>query len=90
MSKPVLVQIQNQRGLHARASAKLVKCAEAFDAEVTVSCNGRQADALSIMDLMMLGAHRGSTLSLNGHGTELNEAIHAIQTLIEKKFGEEQ
>ena len=48
--------ITNQRGLHARASAKFVKCAEAFDAEITVTRDGMSVPATSIMGLMMLGA----------------------------------
>lgn len=87
--EPFLVEICNQRGLHARASAKVVRCAEQYDATIYVSCNGRSAEALSIMDLMMLGAHKGATVTLEGKGPEHQQALEAIRNLIVDKFGEE-
>ncbi len=89
MNKPVTVQIINMRGLHARASAKVVKCAESYDAQVTLMCEGKAADALSMMDLLMLGAHKDCQISLDGTGSEVKEAIEAIVQLINDKFGEE-
>lgn len=83
------VVISNKRGLHARASAKFVQMAEAFDAAIEVSKNGESAMATSIMGLMMLGAGIGSTVTLSGHGQDADEAIAALAQLIEDKFGEE-
>ena len=64
------VEIVNERGLHARASAKFVKLAGGFDAEVTVSRDGQTVDARSIMGLMMLAAGPGSTIEISAEGAE--------------------
>lgn len=81
--------IQNSRGLHARASAKFVKRAEMYDATVTVSRDGQSVPATSIMGLMMLGAHPGSSISLEATGRQAAEALAALARLVEEKFGEE-
>ena len=59
------VEVVNKRGLHARASAKFVKLASDFDAEVTVSREGQEVDARSIMGLMMLAAGPGSEIHIH-------------------------
>lgn len=89
MNKPVTVQVINMRGLHARASAKVVKCAENYDAQVTLECDGKSADALSMMELLMLGAHKDCKVTLEATGAEAEEAITAIVQLINDRFGEE-
>ena len=93
MSQPAPVSIkltiENQRGLHARASAKFVQLAEQFNAEVTVSRAGEQALATSIMGLMMLGASRGSAVELAAEGPDAEAALAALSALINDKFGEE-
>ncbi len=81
--------IQNSRGLHARASAKFVKRAEMYDATVTVSRDGQSVPATSIMGLMMLGAHTGSSIALEATGRQAAEALAALARLVEEKFGEE-
>ena len=81
--------IQNSRGLHARASAKFVKCAEMFDAKVTVSRDGQSVPGTSIMGLMMLGAHPGSSISLAATGPQAAEAVAALTQLVEGRFGED-
>ncbi len=81
--------ITNQRGLHARASAKFVKCAEGFDAEITVSRDGMSVPATSIMGLMMLGAAMGTTISVEARGTQAEAALEALAQLVESKFDEE-
>ena len=86
---PRRLTIANQRGLHARASAKFVQLAETFDAEVTVAKDGETAKATSIMGLMMLGAGLGSTVELTAEGAEAAAALAALATLIEDKFGED-
>lgn len=83
------VTIANQRGLHARASAKFVQLAETFDAEVTVAKDGEAAKATSIMGLMMLGAGLGSTVDLSAEGADAAAALAALTALIEDKFGED-
>ena len=81
--------IINQRGLHARASAKFVKCAENFNADITVSRDGMSVPATSIMGLMMLGAAMGTSILVEAHGPEAEEALRALSELVASKFDEE-
>jgi len=80
--------IVNGRGLHARASAKFVKCAEGFDADITVSRDGQSASGVSIMGLMMLAAGEGSTIEVEARGPQAAEALEAIAELVMSGFGE--
>lgn len=81
--------IENQRGLHARASAKFVACARQFEATVIVSREGQEADASSIMDLLMLGAGPGSEIDLMASGPQAREAVAALSELVKSRFGED-
>ena len=81
--------ITNQRGLHARASAKFVKCAEGFDAEITVTRDGMSVPATSIMGLMMLGAAIGTSIMVEATGNQAEEALEALAQLVDSKFDEE-
>ena len=83
------VEIVNERGLHARASAKFVKLASTFDAEVQVSRDGSTVDARSIMGLMMLAAGIGSTIEISAEGAEAQQAVDALCELVENRFDEE-
>jgi phosphocarrier protein len=81
--------IVNQRGLHARASAKFVKCAEGFDADISVSRDGQTVPATSIMGLMMLAAAMGTTIMVEASGPQAEAAIDALSVLTASKFDEE-
>jgi phosphocarrier protein len=83
------VTIRNRKGLHARASAKFVKCAENFDAEVTVTRDGHSVGGTSIMGLMMLAAGPGTEIHLMATGPEAPEALEALVELIAAGFGED-
>ena len=83
------VTIRNRKGLHARASAKFVKCAETFDANVTVTRDGHSVGGTSILGLMMLAAGPGVELHLMAEGPEGPEALEALVALVEDGFGEE-
>lgn len=83
------VEIINERGLHARASAKFVKTASQFDAEIKVSREGQTVDAQSIMGLMMLAAGIGSTVDISAEGPEAQAALDALTALIADRFQEE-
>ncbi len=83
------VTIRNRKGLHARASAKFVKCAETFNATVSVTRDGNTVGGTSIMGLMMLAAGPGSTLYLEAEGPEGPEALEALISLVEDGFGED-
>ncbi|MFC3079446.1 HPr family phosphocarrier protein [Phenylobacterium terrae] len=89
MSAVRTVEIVNQRGLHARASAKFVKTAAAFDAEVTVSKDGTTVDARSIMGLMMLAAGPGAEIEIAADGPEAEAALDALIALVQARFDEE-
>jgi phosphocarrier protein HPr len=90
MALSKVVEIVNERGLHARASAKFVKLAAAFDAEVTVSRDGTTVDARSIMGLMMLAAGLGSTIEITAEGPEAQPALDALVELVQGRFDEDQ
>ncbi len=83
------VVIRNRKGLHARASAKFVKCAETFDAEITVTKDGNAVGGTSIMGLMMLAASPGTEIQMSGTGPDAAAAIQALRQLVEDGFGEE-
>ena len=83
------VMIRNRKGLHARASAKFVKCAETFDAEVTVTRDGQSVGGTSIMGLMMLAAGPGTEIHLMATGPEAPEAVEALVALVANGFGED-
>jgi phosphocarrier protein HPr len=80
--------IVNPRGLHARASRKLAELALGFDAKVLVRRDDGEADATSLMDLMMLGAGVGATIEVEAEGEQADEAMAAIAALVEDGFGE--
>ncbi|WP_309606718.1 HPr family phosphocarrier protein [Phenylobacterium sp.] len=84
------VEIVNKRGLHARASAKFVKAAAAFDAEVRVSKDGQTVDARSIMGLMMLAAGPGSSIDIEAEGAEAEAAVTALEALVAARFDEDE
>lgn len=81
--------IINQRGLHARASAKFVKCAEGFDASILVSREGQTVPGTSIMGLMMLAASIGTSISVEASGPQAEAAMAALENLVASKFDEE-
>lgn len=80
--------ICNMRGLHARASSKFVKTAAEFDAEVTVSREGQSVGGQSIMGLMMLAAHQGSTIRVEARGRDALAVLAALEVLVNDRFGE--
>ena len=83
------VRIDNQRGLHARASAKFVNLASQLDAEVEVEKDGHKVCGTSIMGLMMLGAAMGDTIVIHVSGTDADGALEQLVTLVAERFGEE-
>lgn len=82
------VTISNKLGLHARASAKLTKLAGSYTCEIWISRGERRVNAKSIMGVMMLAAGLGTTIELDVQGEREQEAIEALQALINDKFGE--
>jgi phosphocarrier protein HPr len=90
MSVTATANICNTRGLHARASAKFVKLASGFDAEIHVTRDGVTVNALSIMGLLMLGAGNGCEIDITGEGPEAAAAVAALTDLVGRRFDEDQ
>ena len=83
-----LLRIRNMKGLHARASARLVEVVEAHDAQATVSRDGMSTSGDSIMGLLMLAAGIGSDIEVETEGPEADALAQAIEALVADKFGE--
>jgi len=88
-TEPRALTIQNKKGLHARAAAKFVGVAGAFEADILVERNGQSVSGRSIMGLMMLAASPGTSILVSAEGTDASSALDAIQELIDNKFEEE-
>ena len=84
----VEIEIINKLGLHARASAKLTQLAGSFGCEVWISREGRRVNAKSIMGVMMLAAAKGCSVTLEANGADAEQALGALQALINNRFGE--
>ena len=83
------VIIPTKRGLHARASAKIVEASARFQSEIHVVKDGQEVNGRSIMGLMMLAASIGSEVEITAEGPDAAEALKAMLALVEAKFGEE-
>ncbi len=83
------IAIINRRGLHARAAAKFVNCAERFVAEIFVTRQGVEVPGRSIMGLMMLAAAPGTVIEVRAVGVDAAEAIAALEALTANKFDED-
>lgn len=83
------VGICNERGLHARASAKFVKAASGFDSDIKVTKDGTTVDARSIMGLLMLGAGPGCDIEIAARGADAQAAVETLAALVECRFDEE-
>ncbi|EEB83430.1 HPr family phosphocarrier protein [Roseobacter sp. GAI101] len=84
----ISLKIINEKGLHARASAKLVEVVEAFDARAEVSKDGMSASGDSIMGLLMLAASKGTTIDIQTSGADAEALVEALTALVADKFGE--
>ena len=82
------LKIINEKGLHARASAKFVEVVEGFDAQAQVSKDGMQVGGDSIMGLLMLAASKGSTIEVETQGVEADQLAEALRALVADRFGE--
>jgi len=91
MAEPLVreFEIVNQRGLHARASAKFVQTVSGFQADVRVEKDGLSVGGTSIMGLMMLAASPGCCIQVTATGPEAEQAMDALEKLIGSRFGEE-
>lgn len=83
------LEIVNEKGLHARASAKFVECVEEHDAQAEVSRDGMSASGDSIMGLLMLAASKGTTIEVRTSGPEADALADALERLVAARFGED-
>lgn len=82
------LEIVNEKGLHARASARLVEVVEAHDAEALVMKDGLEVSGDSIMGLLMLAASRGTTIEIQTSGADAAKLADALEALVADRFGE--
>lgn len=80
--------LQNRLGLHARAAAKLVHAAASFRCRLTLTRNGDEVDAKSILGLLLLAASKGTSLLLRADGPDEADAVAAVKDLVERRFDE--
>ena len=85
----MVLDIINEKGLHARASAKFVETVESFDARAEVSRDGMSASGDSIMGLLMLAASKGTQIEVTTSGNHADQLANALRTLVADRFGEE-
>ena len=86
--RETLLTIVNERGLHARAAARLVKLAGEFDARIEVKCADLSVNGRSIMGLLLLGAGQGAEISVTATGEDALQALSAVIELVSMGFGE--
>ena len=84
------LRIVNRKGLHARATAKLVQCVEGFDALVSVTRNGETVGGTSIMGILTLGAGVGCSILVAAVGPQASEVLDALERLVALRFGEDE
>ena len=82
--------ITNKLGLHARAATKLAQLSQKFDATVTIELEEKQADASSIMGLMLLAGGQGKEVTIHTQGLEAQDALDNVCQLFSDKFDEDQ
>jgi len=85
-----VIRIVNEKGLHARASAKFVQTVEKFEADVRVMRCGESVGGTSIMGLMSLAAARGTDITVDAVGKDAEAVVAAIDSLVSGKFGEDE
>jgi phosphocarrier protein HPr len=83
------LKIVNEKGLHARASARFVEVVEEFDAQAQVTREGMAVSGDSIMGLLMLAASRGTTIEVETSGPQAAELAAALAALVADRFGED-
>jgi phosphocarrier protein HPr len=82
------IEVKNKLGIHARAAALLVQTANRFSAQISISKDGQTADARSIMGVLTLAATQGSKIQVEAVGDDAEQAIKAIEKLVDKRFNE--
>jgi len=84
----ITLVVNHSTGLHARPAAMFVKTANRFASDITVSHDGKEANAKSILTILTLGVNQGSEITIHAEGDDADEALSALKNLIEGNFGE--
>jgi phosphocarrier protein len=84
-----ILKIVNKKGMHARAAAKFMQAVERFDAQVQVTRGGETVDGSSILDLLMLAAGQGTSITVEATGKEASAVADELEKLVSSGFGEE-
>ena len=84
-----VLTVKNKLGIHARPAAQFVKTTSQFSCDVRVEKDEEEVDGKSIMGLMMLAAGHGSLLNITTEGADEDEALDAIEALVERNFEEQ-
>jgi phosphocarrier protein len=82
------IEIKNKLGLHARAAAKLVHCAAKYESDIKIRKGDEEVDAKSILGILLLAAGRGAVITVKAEGPDEQQAVDAIEKLIDAKFDE--
>ena len=82
------IEIKNKLGVHARAAALMVQTVNRFSAQVSISKDGQTADGRSIMGVLTLAATQGSTIQVEAAGHDAEQAVKAIEKLVDRRFNE--
>jgi phosphocarrier protein len=83
------VEVKNRLGLHLRAASTLAQAAARFSSKITIARGKNQVSAKSVTGLMMLGAEKGVKVKIRAEGEDARDALKAVETLFEERFGEE-
>jgi len=83
------VEVKNRLGLHLRAASTLAQAAGKFSSKITIARGKNQVSAKSVTGLMMLGAEKGVKVKIRAEGDDARDALKAVETLFEERFGEE-
>jgi len=86
--KEVTLVVQHEVGLHARPAAMFVQTAKQFKSDITVSKDDMEVNAKSILSILTLGVNQGTAITIKADGEDEEEALHALQELVESNFGE--
>jgi len=84
------IEIINKLGMHARAAAKFVKLASAFESQIDIERKGRRVNGKSIMGVMMLAASKGSEITIYADGNDAEESLDQLEALINNRFDEDE
>lgn len=88
MTTSIQVTVINKLGLHARAAARFVRLAAEYESDISLTHNGRRVNGKSIMGVMMLAAGMGSCIGIEADGGDAEQALEALNQLIQDRFGE--